>query len=83
MRQPEQPPVPRTTAQLIIIVGSMILFFGLVLLTIFLALGDPNVTSARGVPLWLSTSVVLFIGSAVITTGVVVYPRGRSGTPPT
>ncbi|KTS04776.1 MULTISPECIES: hypothetical protein [Microbacterium] len=83
MRQPKQPPVTRTTAQLVIIVGSMILFVGLVFLTIFLALGDPTVTSARGVPLWLSTSVLLVIGSAVITVGVVMYPRGRSGTPPT
>lgn len=82
MRRNERPHVARTTAQLIIIVGSMILFFGLVLLTIFLALGDPNVTNYQGVPLWLSTSLVLFIGSAVITTGVVVYPRDRSGGPP-
>lgn len=68
----------RTTAQLVIIVGSMILFFGLILLTIFLKIGDPDVTNYRGVPLWLSTSLVLSIGTAVITVGAVVYPRRRS-----
>lgn len=68
----------RTTAQLVIIVGSMILFVGLVFLTLFLAAGDPNVTNHRGVPLWLSTSILLLIGAAVITVGVVAYPWGRS-----
>lgn len=48
----------------------MILFVGLVFLTIFLVLGDPDITNYRGVPLWLSTSFVLLLGSAVITIGV-------------
>ncbi len=68
----------RTKAQLVIIVGSMVLVIGLVSLTIFLAIGDPNVADYRGVPLWLSTSIVLSIGAAVITVGVVMYPLGHS-----
>ncbi len=59
----------------------MILFVGLVFLTIFLVLGDPDITNYRGVPLWLSTSFVLLLGSAVITIGVWVYPRRGSGAP--
>lgn len=78
MRSNERAPVKRTTAQLIIIVGLMILFVGLVFLTIFLALGDPNVTNSRGVPLWFSTALTLLVGSATVTVGVLVYPRGSS-----
>jgi len=73
----DEMPVKRTTAQLIIIVGVMIVFVGLIFLTIILALGDPHVTGRRGIPLWVSTSLILFSGIAVMTVGVLLYPRRR------
>ncbi|WP_144782608.1 hypothetical protein [Microbacterium sp. BH-3-3-3] len=68
-------PVERTTAQLFIIVGAMILFAGLIFLTIFVAIGDPHVANRAGIPLWFSTTVTICLGAAVITVGALLYPR--------
>lgn len=75
-------PIERTSAEVTIIVGRMVLFVVLVLLKILAATGDPDAISARGIPLWLSTSFVLSTGSVMITVGALIHPRESAQTAP-
>lgn len=69
----DRAPQDRATAQIVIVVGGLVIVMSLLLLVSIIANGDPWRLSNRGIPVWLLTVLTAAFGVWLIWKGVTIW----------